>query len=91
MGLPLVTTDSPGCNDVVEEGVNGFLVSPLDSEALERAICRLIEAPELRRRFGAASRQRALATFDLSRIAAETRDLYLSFLHRKGLLPAVSA
>jgi len=91
MGLPIVTTDSPGCNDVVKEGVNGFLVSPRNSEALERAICRLIESPELRRRFGVASRQRALATFDLSRIATETRALYLSLLHRKGLLPAASA
>ena len=90
MGLPIVTTDSPGCKDVVEDGVNGFLVIPRDSAALERAIFQLIESPDLRRTFGVASRQRALARFDLSRIATETRALYLSLLHQKGLLPAAS-
>ena len=87
MGLPIVTTDSPGCNEVVEDGVNGFLVPVHDSPALVEAILRLIEQPELRRRFGRISRQRAVAQFDLSVVAEQTRSVYRQLLATKGLLP----
>jgi N,N'-diacetylbacillosaminyl-diphospho-undecaprenol alpha-1,3-N-acetylgalactosaminyltransferase len=86
MGLPLVTTDSPGCNEVVEDGLNGFLVPGRDPEALAQAIIRLIESPGLRRRFGKESRLRAVERFDLSKVADQTRSVYLDLLARKGLL-----
>ena len=76
MGLPIVTTDWPGCKEVVEDGVNGFLVPVRDPDALSRAILRLIEQPDLRRRFGRLSRQRAIARFDISIVAERTRSLY---------------
>ena len=82
MGLPMVTTDSAGCNEVVEDGVNGFLVPPGDAPALTTALRRLIESPGLRRRFGERSRERILKHFDLTAIAAATRELY------RGLLEA---
>jgi glycosyltransferase involved in cell wall biosynthesis len=87
LGLPIVTTDSPGCNEVVEHGVNGFLVPIRDQAALAQAIVRLVENPEMRRRFGQASRQRAVAHFDLSRIASQIRSIYRQLLAQKGLLP----
>ena len=91
MGLPIVTTDSPGCREVVEHGVNGFLVPPRDPDALAQAIMRLIEDPEMRERFGQESRQRAVARFDLSRIASQLRSIYRDLLSHKGLLPAAEA
>lgn len=84
MGLPIVTTDSPGCNQVVENEVNGFLVPPYDSAALKRAILRLIEQPELRQRFGQTSRQRAVEYFDLSVIAKTTFVVYQRLLATKA-------
>jgi glycosyltransferase involved in cell wall biosynthesis len=86
MGLPIVTTDSPGCSEVVEDGVNGFRVPARDTEALAEAVLRLIVQPELRQRFGRVSRQRAVEYFDLSKIADQTRAIYHDFLERKGLL-----
>ncbi len=85
MELPIITTDSPGCNEVVEDGVNGFLVPVHNANALSEAILRLIDQPELRRRFGRVSRQRAVDRFDLSVIAAQTGQLYRQLLARKGL------
>lgn len=84
MGLPLVTTDSPGCNEVVENGVNGFLVPVRDIAALSQAILHLIEQPQLRQRFGQASRQRAVQRFDFSVVAAQTRSVYQQLLARKA-------
>ena len=91
MGLPIVTTDSHGCNDVVQNGVNGFVIPVRDAAALSQAIGCLIEQPKLRQSFGQASRQRALQYFDLSVVADQTRSVYQQLLVRKTLLPAVTA
>jgi glycosyltransferase involved in cell wall biosynthesis len=84
MGLPLITTTAPGCNEVVEEGVNGSLVPPRNPAALSRAILNLLGSPDQRRRFGRASRERAVERFDLSVIAARTHALYQQLLARKA-------
>ena len=83
MGLPLVTTDTPGCNDVVEEGVNGHLVPPRDPAALAAAIERLLDQPQQCRAFGRCSRERAVERFDLSVVVDATRDCYTQLLARK--------
>ena len=84
MGLPIVTTDSSGCREVVENEVNGYLVPVHDPVALSGAIFRLVEQPELRRRFGRFSRQRAIARFDISIVAEQTRALYQQLLAIKA-------
>ena len=91
MELPIITTDTPGCNEVVEHGVNGFLVPVGDPEALSQAIMRLIEQPELRKRFGRISRQRVIERFDISVVADQTSSVYRKLLERKALLPAVES
>ena len=83
MGLPLVTTDSPGCSDVVENGVNGILTPPRDRAALSQAILDLLGRPDVRQRFGQESRQRAVERFDLSVVVDETRRHYRELLERK--------
>jgi len=79
-GLPLVAADMPGSRDVVEDGVNGFLVAPHDPDAIARAVLELAGSPELRRRFAERSRERAVSRFDLSVIADRTESLYRSLL-----------
>jgi glycosyltransferase involved in cell wall biosynthesis len=88
MGLPIVTTDSPGCNEVAKHNVNGFLVPARNPAALSRAILRLTEQPELRQRFGEASRRRAIEHFDLSIIAEQTRAVYQQLLAFKVGIPS---
>ncbi|MBI2515726.1 MAG: glycosyltransferase family 4 protein [Opitutae bacterium] len=60
-GLPVVAHDIGGVAEAVTQGETGLLVSPDDPAALTAAFARLIADPELRRRFGSAGRQRALA------------------------------
>jgi glycosyltransferase involved in cell wall biosynthesis len=84
MALPLVAADSPGSRDVVDDGVNGFLVPPKDPAAIAQAVLRLARRPELRASFGERSRDRAVARFDLSVVADRTRSLYEELLRRKG-------
>jgi len=83
MALPIVTTDAPGCREVVEPGRSGFLVPIGDASALTEAVARLVADPELRRRFGAAGRARAVSHFDLAVVVERTRGLYRELLaHR---------
>ena len=46
MGKPIITTDSPGCRDVVIEGVTGYLVPSKNTVALAAAMQRMAELPK---------------------------------------------
>ncbi len=78
--LPLVTTDVPGCREVVSDGVDGLLVPPRDAEALAAAIARLHDDPALAARLGAAARDKALGQFDERIVVANTMAVYTELL-----------
>lgn len=80
--LPLVTTDVPGCREVVTDGVDGLRVPVRDADALADAIARLEDDPQLAARLGAAAREKALAEFDERIVISRTIDVY------RELLPA---
>lgn len=75
-GRPIVTTDVPGCRDVVADGRNGLLVPPRNAVALADAIERLLHDPALRRSMGEQGRNRAEAEFSLQSVVAQTLDIY---------------
>ncbi len=74
--LPLVTTDVPGCREVVTDGVDGLLVPVRDAAALANAIARLQDDPALAATLGAAARTKALAMFDERIVIEKTIDVY---------------
>lgn len=74
--LALVTSDAPGCREVVDDGVNGLLVAPRNAHALAAALERLITSRELRLRLGRAARAKALAQFDEKIVIAKTLAVY---------------
>lgn len=75
-GLPIVTTDSVGCRDTVDDGVNGFIVSAHAPESIAAALKRLIEDKELRRRMGKASRKIAERDYDVEKVADKHLEIY---------------
>lgn len=75
-GLALITTDAPGCRDVVDDGVTGIVVPVRDSVALQEAIRRLQLDPHLRMRLGAAAREKARLQFADTAINTQTVQLY---------------
>ena len=68
VGRPIVTTNHIGCKDVVEDGVNGYLVPVKDSVALAEKIKALIDNPELRVQMGLASRKVAEENFSIDTV-----------------------
>lgn len=79
-GRALITTDMPGCREVVEHGINGLLVEPRDVEGLTHAIKQLLNDPELRIRMGRASRERAEASFGIETVTTQTLAVYDALL-----------
>ncbi len=81
-GLPLITTDTPGCKEVVKTGNNGILIPPRSVDALQKAIIEIADNPALRQLYGEASRQRALNEFALPIIAEKNAEVYRRLLKR---------
>lgn len=75
-GLPLITTDAPGCRAVVTNDVDGLIVPIRDAGALVRAVARLHDDRELRGRLGAAARLKALREFDEQIVNSKTVAVY---------------
>lgn len=76
MQKPIVTTDAVGCREVVEDGVNGFLVPLKDSKSLAEKIKILLEDSALRADMGQKSRQKAKNEFDINVIVQHYLRLY---------------
>lgn len=75
-GCALVTTDVPGCREVVTHDIDGLLVPVRDGEALAGAIARLQDEPALRARLAEAGRGKALRRFDERIVVSRTFDVY---------------
>lgn len=78
--VALVTTDVPGCHEVVSNGVDGLLVPAKDGPSLASAIARLHDDPGLRQRLGAAARAKALTVFDERLVIGRTLSVYAEVL-----------
>lgn len=76
LGLPLVSTDTVGCREVVLEGINGYLVPIKESEQLSSAIQKLIENRDLRVRMGKESLRIAKSEFSSEIINSQTLSIY---------------
>jgi glycosyltransferase involved in cell wall biosynthesis len=75
-GIALVTTDVPGCREVVTDGIDGLLVPPRNSQAIANAVLTLYNDPILRNRLAAAARAKALSHFDEKLVIKKTLDVY---------------
>lgn len=80
-GLPLITTDTPGCRELVEDGVEGLHVTPQRPQTLAAAVRRLMAQPDVAWAMGAAARAKAKALFDEDRVLDRTLAVYKELLN----------
>jgi len=84
-GLALITTDLPGCREVVaRHGVDGLHVPPRDAGALADWLATLDDDRAMLRRLGDAARRKALADFDERMVIARTLEVYAELLRMPG-------
>lgn len=82
-GRPLVTTDMPGCREIVRHEHNGILVPVKNVQMLVEALHTLIANPNMRHEMGQKGRELAIDQFSKEIIVGETLDVYRELLGNK--------
>lgn len=83
-GRAMVATDVPGCREVVQDGVTGFLVPVKNSQILADKLKLILEDQGLRQRMGREARRLAAAEFSSDRVIKETIAVYNFSLDNRG-------
>ena len=73
---PIITTDTIGCRECVEDGVNGLLVPVMCVAKLSEAMIKLAKDKVLRNQMGQKSRELAERDFSIESVIDKTLNLY---------------
>lgn len=74
-GLPVIVTNCRGNNDLVEDGINGFIVTVDNQEEMADAMLRIYNSPELARKMGEAGLEK-IKQFSIDTVKSEMLAIY---------------
>ena len=75
-GLPAVATKVGGVPEIIDDGVNGFLVEPKHPEELAERILELNDDKELRIKMGVAAREKILENYTADKVVCQYLEIY---------------
>ena len=78
MGLPAIVSDINGCNEIVEEGVNGVIIPVKDREVLHDSMKKIYQDQELRGRLTQNARKKIVERYDQLFVWQAIKDEYMS-------------
>jgi glycosyltransferase involved in cell wall biosynthesis len=81
-GRAIVTTDVPGCREIVRHDENGLLVAVQNAQATADAIEILVTDPDTRKRMASRGREIAEQEFSVESFVSRSLDVYASLLPR---------
>ena len=81
MQCPIITTNVPGCRDVIDHEINGLLVKAKDANSLKKTIEFLLINPKIGYELGRKARKKVLSNFEISRINKLTMKVYEDFFN----------
>lgn len=64
MGLPSIVTDINGCNEIIDDGINGLVIPPKDSDSLYNAMVDLYQNKEKRNKMASVAREMIATRYD---------------------------
>lgn len=85
-GRPVVTTDTGGLGESVDEGQSGYVVPVRDAAALADALVKVLVPPETATRMGAYAKELTEGRYSWPSIASRTLEVYRE-LSRRGQPP----
>lgn len=84
MGLPSVVTDINGCNEIIIEGKNGYIVPKQDSEALYQGMKKLYEDRAKTKEMSEVSREMIATRYKQEDVWQATLEMYQSLIIKNG-------
>ena len=82
-GVPVLGTDIPGNRELIEPGINGWLVAPHNSEALAQEIINHINLPDEIKLKIIEQEQKVAYKYSIDEVAKQYQTLYQSFFIKK--------
>ncbi|MFZ5595490.1 MAG: glycosyltransferase family 4 protein [Bacillota bacterium] len=79
-GRPVIASRVGGIPEVIDDGVNGLLVSPGDVTGLVRAVERVIDDGKMAESMGEEGRRLVMRNFTVSKMASETEKVYIELV-----------
>ncbi len=78
--LPCIVTNINGCNEIIEEGVNGLIIPPKSTEKLQQAMIKLLEQQELRKQMASRARTMVIRRYEQNVVWDSLLEEYQRFL-----------
>jgi len=86
MAKPIIATNVPGCKEVVEDGVNGYLCKVKDAESLAEQMKKMMDlSVEKRHVMGRLGREKVKAEFEESIVIAKYKEVIAAVFETKNL------
>ncbi|MBC5837078.1 glycosyltransferase family 4 protein [Flavobacterium muglaense] len=73
---PIVSSNIGWASDVIDDGINGFLVHPKEHSLYAAKINSILENAALQQKLGLAAREKAIAKFSIAVVAKQSMDFY---------------
>lgn len=80
---PVIASNIPGVNNVMDPGKSGLLVEPRDSEGLAKAIIQILSNPQKAREMGQYGRKLVETKYNWKTIGTQVENLYKKALEKK--------
>jgi len=68
MGLPCIVTDINGCNEIIEDGVNGLIIPPKNTERLKEKMRSMLENSPLRNQLKQQAREMIVSRYEQQQV-----------------------
>ena len=85
MEKPVVGTRVGGIPDLIEEGLNGYLVSPGNEKELASAVVKILNDRDLALKMGRTGRKKMTDRFSAESMVRSIEEVYSELLKRKGV------
>jgi glycosyltransferase involved in cell wall biosynthesis len=80
MRLPVLAYSADGVQEIIQNGVNGYIFKPGEMDGMAEVCEQLVHHPELRKALGQRGRERVIQEFDLQKMIAQISALYDQFI-----------
>lgn len=83
MQKPIVASNIGWANEVIEDGVEGFLVNPKDHLKYAQRILEVLENPKIQENFGVAARKKAVSKFSTEIVSKQSILFYKKWMESR--------